>query len=282
MAKLFSTLSGKEFLKLYPETKFYKITNQKENHNNFQYKDGINEDILEFNPSSENEKGGLYFTELNKIMYWIDYGVNIRRVIILDDSLVYIEKNKFKTNKFILDNKVLINEFEYWNDNDFCKLSIEINPNLLQYVTNQTDELCKMAIIKDPEMLYFVKNQTDELCKMAIDINSFVLQYVKNQTDELCKIAIEINPFVICFIKINYQTDELCKMAIDINSFVLQYVKNQTDELCKIAIDKNPFALECIKNQTFEICNYAYEKNPLTIQIVTVSKIKKQIYNNKR
>ena len=71
-------------------------------------------------------------------------------------------------------------------------------------------------------------------------------------------------------------------MAINKNPFALKYIENQTDELCKIAIDKNPFALECIKNQTFEICNYAYEKNPLTIQIITVSKIKKQIYNNKR
>ncbi len=96
----------------YPDTKFYKLTNESENHNGFQFVDGINIDTQKFNPSGECSSGGLYFTELNKIAMWISYrGQNmkyIREVEILDDSLIYIEDNKFKADKFILHQKVLL------------------------------------------------------------------------------------------------------------------------------------------------------------------------------
>jgi hypothetical protein len=36
-----------------------------------------------------------------------------------------------------------------------------------------------MAIKIDPYVLTFVKNQTDELCKLAIEINPHILKYIK-------------------------------------------------------------------------------------------------------
>jgi hypothetical protein len=170
MANLYETMTGKEFKELYPNKLFYKITNELECHNNFQYKDGLNEDIIKFYPCGKCMPGGLYFAELNDIAHWLDFGVNIRRVIILDDSLVYIEENKFKTNKFYLNKKISLVDFEYWHDYEFCKLAIEKNPHILQYIKNQTDELCRMAIEKNQYTLQYIKNQTDELCKFAIKI----------------------------------------------------------------------------------------------------------------
>ena len=46
---------------------YYKITNETENHYGYQYKDGLN--VLEepFNEKPVCRKGGLYFTEYDKI-----------------------------------------------------------------------------------------------------------------------------------------------------------------------------------------------------------------------
>jgi hypothetical protein len=266
MANLYKTMTGKKFKELYPDKLFYKITNELECHNNFQYKDGLNEDIIKFNPSGKCESGGLYFAELNDIAYWIDYGVNIRRVVILDDSLVYIEEKKFKTNKFYLNKKISLVNFEYLHNYDFCKLAVYKYSYVLQYIINQTDELCKLAIEKNPYVLRHIINQTDELCKLAIEKNPYVLEYVKNQTNELCRMAIEKNPKILKYVK--NQTDELCRLVIEINPYLLKYVNNQTDELCKLAIKINPFALLHIKNQTDELCKLAIDINPNILKYI--------------
>ena len=100
------SISGLEFKLKYPNTDFYKLTNEDENHNRFQFKDGLNIDFNTFNPTGSCSKGGLYFTEYDKISLWINYNFQnmkyIRKVEILDDSKVYIEENKFKADKFIL------------------------------------------------------------------------------------------------------------------------------------------------------------------------------------
>ena len=55
---------GGSFKKKYRKT-FVKLTNRDENHNNFQYKTGLNVDV---NPMDWNEcvPGGLYFTQISK------------------------------------------------------------------------------------------------------------------------------------------------------------------------------------------------------------------------
>jgi len=60
-------LQEKNLRNYFIKKNFYKITNEKEYHYNFQYKDGLNEDTIKFNPSGECNIGGLYFIELNKI-----------------------------------------------------------------------------------------------------------------------------------------------------------------------------------------------------------------------
>ena len=62
-------------------------------HNNFKFKDSINEDIIPFNPKGECRASGIYFTETNKL--------------ILD-----------------LNNKILIKDFEGWNDINFCTITV--------------------------------------------------------------------------------------------------------------------------------------------------------------
>ena len=56
---------------------YYKILNKKENHYGLQYQTGLNEDILEFNPSGDCTSGGIYFTR-EDIFAFLDYGPFIR------------------------------------------------------------------------------------------------------------------------------------------------------------------------------------------------------------
>jgi hypothetical protein len=111
--------------------------------------------------------------------------------------LVYIEKNKFKTNKFYLNKKISLVDFEYLHNYDFCKLAIKINSNIFKYINNQNDELCRMAIERNPYLLYYVKNQTYELCKLTIERNPYTLKYVlaciKNNTTLLSRLEIDFN-----------------------------------------------------------------------------------------
>lgn len=103
------SLTGINFKKLYKNKKFYKLTNKSETHNGFIYKNGINQTY-----KFKNDNEGIHFCEENKIWLWIWYNGNImyyiREVIILDDSIIYIEDNCFKTNKFYLNEKSLIIE----------------------------------------------------------------------------------------------------------------------------------------------------------------------------
>jgi hypothetical protein len=268
---LYSTITGKAFKKLFSNKKFYKITNEKECHHNFQYKDGLNEDTILFNPSGKCNSGGLYFTELNKIGLWIDYGKNIREIEVLDDSLIYIENDKFKTNKFILQNKVLLEDFQYWNNYDFCKSVVKQNYKTLKYIKQkfQTEELCRLAINQSAYALQYIKpeSQTEKLCKYAVEQSGFVLQYVKPeyQSKELCEIAIKENGCAIEFVKPELQTEELCKLAVEQNSHALLFINPnlQTKEICKIAVRQNSQMFHYVKPELMtkelsELANNSY------------------------
>ena len=253
-----SVLTGSDFKAIYQNTKFYKLTNELELHNGFQYVDGLNVDIITFNPSGQCSSGGLYFTELNKIAKWISYGgetmTYIREVEILDDSSVYVEKNKFKADKFNLQQKVLLKDFEQWNNLEFCKLAVQENGFALQFVKEQTDEICLTIEAKLQSKL-----KASLLSKLAVQQNGIALQYVKEQTEEICKLAVQQDGYALTYVK--DQTEEICKFAVQQDGYALQYVKEQTDEICKLAVQKNGPALQYVKEQTEEICKLAVQQN---------------------
>ena len=84
--------------------KYYKITNQDENHNDLQYETGLNVDPVPFNPSGDCTPGGIYFASTD-ILAFLDYGPWIRQVTLPDDAQVYENPGspkKYKADKVIL------------------------------------------------------------------------------------------------------------------------------------------------------------------------------------
>jgi len=91
--------------------KFYKITNEKECHHGLQYHDGLNEDIVPFNPSGDCETGGIYFAR-EDILSFLIYGPWIREVTLPEDAQIYknpLSPVKWKADKVILGKRREIN-----------------------------------------------------------------------------------------------------------------------------------------------------------------------------
>jgi len=80
--------------------KFYKFTNKQENHNGLQYHDGLNIDLLSFNPSGDCESGGIYFAR-EDILFFCDFW--LREVIPIEE--IYEnpgEPKKWKAHQVVL------------------------------------------------------------------------------------------------------------------------------------------------------------------------------------
>lgn len=196
-------LSGTEFNSIYTG-KLYKFLNSTLRHNGFRYEMGLNIDTQTFNPNGSCSKGGLYFCdESNCYLYWDKFGPKVAVVEIPNDARVYVEKDKFKTDRLILTEIANFSEVSDW-----------FWINILQ---------------KDSRVLKHIKNQTDELCKTAIKQNGYCIRYVTNQTKELCMLAVQQNGMALQYVLIH--TKEICEAAVEQNSLALEYVKHQIPDL---------------------------------------------------
>lgn len=89
------------------KTKFYKITNRTEQHHGMKYQDGLNVDVLPFNPRGSCSAGGIYFTTLKHILHFQNFGCWVREVELPENELVWEEKGpyfvvKYKAHSVIL------------------------------------------------------------------------------------------------------------------------------------------------------------------------------------
>ena len=220
------TCTGKEFTDYYNKsnTKFYKILKEDLVHNRYKFIDGLNIDPIPFNPKGSCSAGGFYFTEYDKIAHWLTYTKNltyIAEITIPDDAQVYIEENKFKTDKFILNLKDMttIKDHKCWYDADFCKLAVQQDGLALEFVNNQTPELCELAVRQNGLALQFVVNQSSELCELAVQQNGYALYHVINRNDNICELAAQRH----AYIKISIYADWLVNKCIG----TFQYFINQ-------------------------------------------------------
>ena len=104
---------------------YFKITNAEENHHGFQYMDGLNVLIEEFNddPNQSCCAGGLYFTDVANIFNFLSYGIYLREVILPTKNANFKmikdkdkDNNKWRANMIILGkrfNLCSIDTFEY-------------------------------------------------------------------------------------------------------------------------------------------------------------------------
>ena len=85
------------------EETFFKITNKNENHNGYQYKNGLNILDKPFEKEGSCVKGGLYFTSVEYIFKFLDYGCYLREIKLPKDCqwIKDPEGDKFRADKLI-------------------------------------------------------------------------------------------------------------------------------------------------------------------------------------
>ena len=212
--KLYTEYSGAEFNKIYKDTKLYKFLNDDLKHYDFEYRHGLNGDTKQFNPTSTCSEGGLYFCEKSKCyLYWDHYGEKLAIIEIPDDARVYVEEDKFKTNKLVI-NKIM----DFCDVDDDFWMDILMHPDsgyVLKYVKKQTYDICKSAVQQNGRALKYVEEEfkTDELCTIAVQQNYRALKYVTNQTSKICIIAVQQNRYAFNYVKQQFRTHEIRNLA---------------------------------------------------------------------
>jgi len=83
---------------------YFKILRENLKHYDMQYKEGLNVDVLPFNPKPECGEGGLYFTDEQYILDFVDYGSKIAEVTVPEGEMIVPLEEKYKAHKIILSN----------------------------------------------------------------------------------------------------------------------------------------------------------------------------------
>jgi len=134
---------------------YFKITNAKEKHNKFQYHDGLNVLVDEFNddPEASCVPGGFYFTDAKHIFEFLEYGIYLREITLPTndpDFKIVKDNNKWRANKIILGKKynlIDVSTFKYLldqgadihtDDNSAIKWAIENgHSEIIQYLISK-------------------------------------------------------------------------------------------------------------------------------------------------
>lgn len=194
-------ISGFEFNQMYHTIKLVKLTNATENHNGYQFVEGLNEDTNEFFPFGKCKAGGIYFTEEKYSYKWLHYKNSVgimkymRLVTIPNDARVYIEKRKFKADKIILGSKQ------------------DIDPDI--YVKAVKNLYTKSKTIT-----------TNDLYMQAITHYGKVLKYIPILAinRNMCMMAVKQNGHALKYTPINLMNVEVCIEAIKNSGDSLKYI----------------------------------------------------------
>jgi hypothetical protein len=96
---------------------YFKIFNESDKHNNFQFQNGLNIDSQEFNPNPDQKyvKGGFYFSNENNILWFLSYGNFIREVEIPENetNIVHFE-DKSRAKSLFLHPKKDLRKLKTW------------------------------------------------------------------------------------------------------------------------------------------------------------------------
>jgi len=167
---IWRTIIGKEFngKNEVNSCVFVKLTMEDNTRRNFEYREGLIVDTIPFNPTGECLPGGMYFTDLNDMPFWINYGPIIWTVTIPKNAWVYVEEHKLKADQFELSDRKHISEHVCWCSKDYCLMAVKKNGLALQYVgkMSQTLKICKAAVEENHDALIYIQcSYFRDLCR---------------------------------------------------------------------------------------------------------------------
>lgn len=203
----YKELSGDEFNKEYADIHLVKLTNLIENHNGLEYKDGLNIDKRIFNPMGACESGGIYCVPIQNAHLWLTYDnikysangydvtsytilpmIFMRKVTIPNDARLYIENNKLKTDKIILEPKSMISKEIYLK-------GIMAYTTKIQYIPKQLldKEMCMVSVKRNA---FTLKDVPIEFRDVDVCIEALLQNTIQNE-DIMCYVPISQKSAVI-------------------------------------------------------------------------------------
>jgi len=276
----------------YAEKIFYKVMDETMKHYNFQYTIGLN--ILSreyFNPDGDCQKGGLYFCDIDDILYWLHLHKNgqIYEVRLPDDARVCKQFRKYKADRIHISNPMQIHDFirkhnlekqarkecpEYIEKMNACTINVKKECPNINY---KNDKLCQYKMRPIEANMHEILRthgssikdmfiQDPYLCMFAVQINPFSLEHIRDQTIDICMEALRGD--IAALWRVRNQTTEICVKAITLNKSALKYIRDQNYDICIKAVKINGLALEHVKNQTIDICKHAIAQNKMALMFV--------------
>jgi hypothetical protein len=262
--ELYKEYTGKEFKSLTCDKILVKLTNNKGEHNKYKFKTGLNIDNIKFDPTGECKAGGIYFILLEHVYEWLNYGkgemVKMRRVTLEDESRVYIEKGKFKADKLILGEEILLKECFYFEN--IYKLSEENNKS--SDIESKDSATVNKLSENQYNYIYKIVYKFLRLYE-SIEIEDFLI-CVKNNEEENILNYLKNNLEWIRFIR--NPNEKICNFVLNINGLLLRYIKNQTKDICLTAVKNDNYAIKYVNEEFKEICKYLKEDELIDIKIL--------------
>lgn len=220
---------------------YYKVTNKKECHHGYQYKNGLNIDKQEFNDDPEEKCGnGLYFTDKENIKRYLNYGIYIRKVYVPVDALTIgsITKNgkKYRANKIVLGKK-----YNIWEFSTIKKFDLNNNSNDLAYIIKKhgtfTLDIFNWIYSKNNinNKEYGLKSIIQHVLEKDLCVINWLEQYKED--------------YYPLYILVDYVIIYACK-------------KGRTDILEKLYSKKDIFGLENCRKEVWLVC---FNQNPLVM-----------------
>lgn len=256
---LHKEVSGKQINDTSYNEIFHKCLNDTMNHNHYVYNIGLNTDTVDFNPHGKCSGGGLYVTNRQNIHKFLHYGPMIGNIIIPDDARCYLEEDRFKCDKLILEFTEQIKEhdiFRYMtNDIDYCIQMVKTNSCLIKYIDKHILEnnviICIEAVKKCGFSIQYIDDDilrnNINICFEAVKSVGNSIKYIDKQilsnNVQICVEAVKQNGEAIQYVSndILFDNIDICVEAIKQNKLNMSYIDDvviQSSDLLKILCNK--------------------------------------------
>jgi hypothetical protein len=183
---------------------FVKITNGSMKHHGLQLQTGLN--IDKWNLSTEEcSKGGLYFTTLENMFYYADYGNGYHEVSFDDNENIFIERDKFKARRITLGIKKKLYDIpEKYLDSIIAIIAKD--PFRLNYFPESirhNKQIIDKLIALNPLVFCYCSDEmknNEELAIKAITLHSVTFAYCSDElknNENLALIAVSKNGMLL-------------------------------------------------------------------------------------
>ena len=275
---IYTEVSGKKLNDANEQKTFYKFINKNMVHHDFKYMEGLNVDTRIFDPTGRCDGGGLYFTSINKLFRFKNFGEKIYKINIPNSARCYLEDDKIKCDKIIIK---YFDDIYNLKNYDICIEAVKENGHAIKYIDNKILEknidICIEAVKQNGDAIYYIDNKILEknidICIGAVKQNGCAICHIDNKTLE--------------------KNIDICIEAVKRDGNSIRYIDNKILEknidICIEAVKEDGRAIFYIDRKILEknidICIEAVKENDDVIKYMTPTilyKILKTLFLNKK